>query len=85
MRGITLYEPNEMVMSARAGTPLAQIEEALAARGQMLAFEPVELGPLAGGEAGAGHHRRRVRHQHRRARGASAPAPRATICSACGP
>jgi glycolate oxidase FAD binding subunit len=52
MRGITLYEPNEMVMSARAGTPLKQIESDLADRGQMLAFEPVELGPLVGGEAG---------------------------------
>src|SRR5690349_1344987 len=50
MRGITLYEPNEMVMSARAGTPLAQIEETLAERGQMLAFEPVELGPFIGGD-----------------------------------
>ena len=52
MRGITLYEPTEMVMSARAGTPLSQIESDLADRGQMLAFEPVELGPLVGGEAG---------------------------------
>jgi glycolate oxidase FAD binding subunit len=52
MRGVTLYEPNEMVMSARAGTPLAQIESDLADRGQMLAFEPVELGPMIGGEAG---------------------------------
>ena len=50
MRGITLYEPNEMVMSARAGTPVAQIEDALVERGQMLAFEPVDLGLLAGGE-----------------------------------
>jgi glycolate oxidase FAD binding subunit len=50
LRGITLYEPNEMVMAARAGTPVAQIEEALVERGQMLAFEPVELGLLAGSE-----------------------------------
>jgi glycolate oxidase FAD binding subunit len=41
-----------MVMSARAGTPLKQIEADLADRGQMLAFEPVELGPLVGVEAG---------------------------------
>jgi glycolate oxidase FAD binding subunit len=50
LRGITLYEPNEMVMAARAGTPVVQIEEALVERGQMLAFEPVELGLLAGNE-----------------------------------
>ena len=50
LRGITLYEPSEMVMSARAGTPLEQVEDALAARGQMLAFEPIELASLTGGE-----------------------------------
>jgi glycolate oxidase FAD binding subunit len=50
MRGIALYEPNEMVMAARAGTPLAQVEDALAGRGQMLAFEPIELGLLTGNE-----------------------------------
>ena len=49
--GITLYEPSERVMSARSGTPLARIEAALAERGQMLAFEPIELGPLTGGPA----------------------------------
>lgn len=53
LRGVMLYEPNEMVMSARAGTPLAQIEEMLAGHRQMLAFEPVELAPLSGGQAGA--------------------------------
>lgn len=52
MRGITLYEPTEMVMSARAGTPLSQIESDLADRGQMLPFEPVELGPFMGAAAG---------------------------------
>lgn len=51
MRGITLYEPNELVMSARAGTPLVEIEAELAARGQMLAFEPVDIGPAIGGMA----------------------------------
>jgi glycolate oxidase FAD binding subunit len=48
MRGISLYEPAELVMSARAGTPLTQIEVELASRGQMLAFEPVDLGPALG-------------------------------------
>ena len=52
MRGITLYEPTEMVMAARTGTPLSQVETALAERGQMLAFEPIDYGPLLGGEAG---------------------------------
>src|SRR5260221_14084052 len=54
LRGVTLYEPSEMVMSARAGTSLAQIEDALASRRQMLAFEPVDIAGLGGGEAGEG-------------------------------
>lgn len=47
-KGVTLYEPTELVMSARTGTPLRQIEEDLAKRGQMLAFEPLDLGPALG-------------------------------------
>lgn len=39
-RGIVEYEPTELVLTARAGTPLAEVEAALADKGQMLAFEP---------------------------------------------
>jgi glycolate oxidase FAD binding subunit len=45
--GIVDYEPTELVLTARAGTPLAEIERALAEHGQMLAFEPPHLGPAA--------------------------------------
>ena len=54
LSGITLYEPEELILRARAGTPLAEIDAALAETGQQLAFEPMDLGPLLGGEAGAG-------------------------------
>lgn len=51
MRGITLYEPAEMVMSARAGTPVAEVMSLLAKSGQMLAFEPSEFAGLIGTDA----------------------------------
>ncbi|HEY9348287.1 MAG TPA: FAD-binding protein, partial [Inquilinus sp.] len=54
LAGIEVYEPEELVLTARPGTPMAEIEAALAARGQALAFEPPDLGPLYGGPAGAG-------------------------------
>ncbi|MDG9884315.1 glycolate oxidase subunit GlcE [Pseudomonas sp. GD04058] len=43
-RGIVSYDPTELVLSARAGTPLAEIEAALQAKGQMLPFEPPHFG-----------------------------------------
>ena len=46
-RGIVEYEPTELVITARAGTPLAEIEAALAEHHQMLAFEPPHFGPQA--------------------------------------
>ncbi|NHZ42326.1 glycolate oxidase subunit GlcE [Massilia sp. CCM 8693] len=42
--GIVDYEPTELVITARCGTPLAEIEAALAERNQMLAFEPPHFG-----------------------------------------
>src|SRR6516162_5269183 len=43
--GITLYEPEELVLSAKAGTPRAEIEALLAKNGQELAFEPATFWP----------------------------------------
>ncbi|WP_181699429.1 glycolate oxidase subunit GlcE [Chthonobacter albigriseus] len=40
LTGVTLYEPEELVLSALAGTPMAEIEALLDANGQELAFEP---------------------------------------------
>jgi glycolate oxidase FAD binding subunit len=54
LSGVTLYEPAELVLSAKAGTPLAAIESLVAANGQELAFEPMDYGPLLGGAAAAG-------------------------------
>lgn len=54
LSGVTLYEPEELVLSARAGTTLAEIEELLCGRGQELAFEPMDYGRLFGAEPGRG-------------------------------
>lgn len=54
LTGITLYEPDELVLSARAGTPIAEIEKLIAEKGQELTFEPMDYAPLLGGTAGAG-------------------------------
>jgi len=55
-RGIVSYQPTELVITARAGTPLAEIEHTLAEGGQMLAFEPPHFGRGAtlGGTIAAG-------------------------------
>lgn len=54
--GIVDYEPTELVVTARCGTPLSEIESALAEKGQMLAFEPPRFGAGAtvGGAVAAG-------------------------------
>lgn len=48
LAGGVLYEPEELVLTARPGTPLAEIEALLAERRQHLAFEPPDLSPLFG-------------------------------------
>ena len=56
LAGITSYEPTELVVTALAGTPLAQLEAALSERGQCLPFEPPHFGGGAtvGGMVAAG-------------------------------
>jgi glycolate oxidase FAD binding subunit len=55
-RGILSYEPTELVVTARAGTPLTELAAALAERGQWMAFEPPGFGGAAtlGGAMAAG-------------------------------
>lgn len=48
LSGITLYEPGALTLVVQAGTPLAEIDAALAAEGQRLAFEPMDHRPLLG-------------------------------------
>jgi glycolate oxidase FAD binding subunit len=56
LAGITSYEPTELVVTAGAGTPLAELEAALAERGQCLAFEPPHFagGATVGGMVASG-------------------------------
>jgi glycolate oxidase FAD binding subunit len=46
-RGVVAYEPTELVVTARCGTPLAELEAALAEQRQILAFEPPHFGANA--------------------------------------
>jgi glycolate oxidase FAD binding subunit len=60
LAGISSYEPSELVVTVRAGTPLAELEAALAEKGQCLAFEPPRFasagstGGTVGGMVAAG-------------------------------
>jgi glycolate oxidase FAD binding subunit len=48
LAGVMLYEPDELVLSAKAGTKLSDIETLVAGSDQELAFEPMDFGPLLG-------------------------------------
>lgn len=56
LSGIVSYEPSELVITARCGTPLQEIEQTLHERNQCLAFEPPHFGPAStvGGMVAAG-------------------------------
>lgn len=56
LAGISSHEPTELVVTARAGTPLAELEAALAEHGQCLPFEPPRFAPggTVGGMVAAG-------------------------------
>ena len=56
LRGISSYEPSELVVTVRAGTALAELEAALAEKGQCLPFEPprFDAGGTVGGMVAAG-------------------------------
>jgi glycolate oxidase FAD binding subunit len=54
LRGITSYEPSELVVTARAGTPLRELEAALAEQGQCLPFEPPHFDLGGEGQATVG-------------------------------
>ena len=54
LSGISSYEPEELVMTVAAGTPMAEIEARLADNRQQLAFEPADYGALLGGRPGGG-------------------------------
>ena len=53
LSGITAYEPEELVLTARAATPIGEITALLARNGQMLAFEPPDYSRLFGEGAGS--------------------------------
>jgi glycolate dehydrogenase FAD-binding subunit len=54
LTGIQIYEPSELVLVARAGTPIGQIEQALTEYDQEMPFEPIDLGPVLGFGRGQG-------------------------------
>lgn len=54
LSGILSYEPEELVLTVQANTPLAEIEAVIAEKNQRLGFDPADWGPLFGAPARAG-------------------------------
>jgi len=54
IKGIVTYEPEELIITVLPGTPIVEIEAALAEKGQRLGFGPPDWGPLLGAPAGVG-------------------------------
>ncbi len=54
LTGIVSYEPEELILTAKPGTTVAEITHVLAEKGQRLGFEPPEWGPLLGADGGLG-------------------------------
>jgi glycolate oxidase FAD binding subunit len=50
LKGVTLYEPAELVIAARSGTPVAEVVRTLAEKGQELPFQPMDYRPLLGSQ-----------------------------------
>ncbi|MEJ1969376.1 MAG: glycolate oxidase subunit GlcE [Rhizomicrobium sp.] len=54
LTGIVSYQPEELILTAAPGTPVAEIAAALAQKGQRLGFDPPDWGPLLGRAPGLG-------------------------------
>ncbi|WP_422374996.1 glycolate oxidase subunit GlcE [Roseibium sp.] len=54
LSGVESYEPAELVLTVKAGTPIAEVEKLVDDNGQELSFEPMDYGPLFGKPAGKG-------------------------------
>lgn len=54
LRGVVAYQPEELILAVAPATPMAEIAELLDQRGQCLAFEPPDFGPLWGLAPGQG-------------------------------
>lgn len=52
--GIESYEPAELILTVKAGTPIAEVEKLVDENAQELSFEPMDYGPLQGVEPGKG-------------------------------